>query len=214
MKKGMEKSSIESNERNKENDADKISRLAQFDAKNQETLREIDYANKITKTIESYYVIRERQLIYKLEKEINKYLQQIYTGERKMKITPDYKFKLVFNDGDEDDSPESEGLGTVKAISFMCGLLDVAKSKILEEVSEETMYPLVFDAPLSKIDSIHRKNVMSCLPGVASQVIIFTREKKDLDDISPETREKISVEYNIEKLSEKNSKVVSEKEGN
>ena len=84
-------------ERNKENDADKISRLAQFDAKNQETLREIDYANKITKTIESYYVIRERQLIYKLEKEINKYLQQIYTGERKMKITPDYKFKLVFS---------------------------------------------------------------------------------------------------------------------
>ena len=52
---------------------------------------------------------------------------------------------------------------------------------------------------------------MECLPGVASQVIIFTREKKDLDDISPETREKIAIEYNIEKLSEKNSRINIEK---
>lgn len=210
-KKGMEQSLIQQLEESKESDEKKINRLAQFDEKNKEILVQIDYANHIIDILQRNYNIRERELIYRLEKEINKYLQRIYTGNRKMKITSDYKFKLLYDDNDTIDSSESEGLGIVKAISFMCGLLEVAKSKILEEVEEETMYPLVLDAPLSNIDSIHRKNVMKCLPEVASQVIVFTREKKDLEDISEETKEKISKEYFIDKITEKYSKISTER---
>jgi len=91
----------------------------------------------------------------------------------------------------------------------MCGLLEVAKTKMNneEDIITESEYPLVFDAPLSKIDSIHRRNVMKCLPEVASQVIIFTREKKDLEDILEETRNKIGQEYYINKITEKNSEI-------
>lgn len=214
VKKGIEHSNIESKEKSKENAENQINKMAQFNEKNKEILVQMDYANHIIDILQKNYIVRERALIYKLEKEINKYLEMIYTGKRKMKITSDYKFKLVFDDEDTDDSPESEGLGTVKAISFMCGLLEVAKSKIIEEVDEETMYPLVFDAPLSKIDSVHRRNVMNCLPNVASQLIVFTREKKDLEDISEETKSKIAVEYNIEKISEKKSRIINQKEEN
>lgn len=211
MKKGMEKSSIVKLEENKENDENKINKLAQYDEKNRETLIQIEYANHIIDILQRNYNIRERELIHKLEKEINRYLQKIYTGTRKMKITDDYKFKLVYDDDDIIDSSESEGLGIVKAISFMCGLLEVAKSKILEEVEEETMYPLVLDAPLSNIDSVHRKNVMGCLPEVASQVIVFTREKKDLEDMEDETKSKVSKEYYIDKINEKYSKISTER---
>ena len=214
MKRGMEQFSIEKLEQSKENTENKINKLAQFDEKNKEILKQIDYANHIIDILQRNYNIRERELIFKLEKEINKYLQRIYIGNRKMKITSDYKFKLVYDENDTIDSSESEGLGIVKAIAFMCGLLEVAKSKILEEVEEETMYPLVLDAPLSNIDSIHRKNVMECLPEVASQVIVFTREKKDLEDISEETKEKDSKEYFIDKTTEKYSKISTERREN
>ena len=94
----------------------------------------------------------------------------------------------------------------------MCGLLDVAKSKFLDEVTEETEYPLVFDAPLSKIDSIHIKNVMECLPDTASQVVFFIREEKDLDAITDETKNRIGKSYYIKKISEKHSEIRSGKE--
>lgn len=212
-RKGMELSRQESIKIEQKKAEDKIGQIAQYDENNKIIQNQIDYAEHISKKLSTNYMIRERQLVYTLEKEINKYLKMIYTGERLMKITSDYKFKLIYADGEEDkDSPESEGLGNVKAISFMCGLLEVAKNKILDEVEVEAMYPLVFDAPLSKIDSVHRKNVMSCLPNVASQVIVFTREKKDLEDITDETKAKIGKEYYINKISEKYSKVSDEEE--
>lgn len=193
------------------NAEDAIKKIAQYDEKNREISKQIDYAEHIAKILELNYRIRERKLINDLQKEINEYLSQIYEGQREMKITEDYKFKLLYKDdlGSEEVSSESEGLGIVKAISFMCGLLEVAKTKMNneEDIISENEYPLVFDAPLSKIDSIHRRNVMKCLPEVASQVIIFTREKKDLEDILEETRNKIGREYYINKITEKNSEI-------
>lgn len=191
-----------------------IARLSQYDDRNIEINKQIQYAEKITKILQSVYDKKEIELKEKLEQEINKYLSKIYTGERYLKITDDYKFRLVYTDDkdSETDAPASEGLGTVKAISFMCGLLDVAKSKFLDEVTEETEYPLVFDAPLSKIDSIHIKNVMECLPDTASQVVFFIREEKDLDAITDETKNRIGKSYYIKKISEKHSEIRSGKE--
>lgn len=211
IKKGNEQTEIKKCKEIKEKAESKINELARYDAKNKEILEQMEYAEHIVDILEKNYTIRERELIHRLEKEINKYLGRIYTGDRKMKITSDYKFKLVYNEEDITDSPESVGLGVVKAISFMCGLLDVAKSKILEEVEDETMYPLVLDAPLSNIDSIHRRNVMDCLPEIASQIIFFIWEKKELNDISEEAKAKISQEYTIHKINEAHSEVIVER---
>lgn len=193
---------------------EKITQLSQYDNRNIEITKQIKYAEKINTILNAVYEVKEKELKEKLEKEINKYLAKIYTGERYLKITDDYKFRLVYTDDKESnvDAPASEGLGTVKAISFMCGLLDVAKSKFLDDVTEETEYPLVFDAPLSKIDSVHIKNVMECLPETASQVIVFIREKRDLDAITDKTKNKVGKEFYIKKISEKHSEISSNKE--
>lgn len=210
------KDEIERFEHDKVRKDERITHLTQFDNRNIEITRQIKYAEKITEILKNVYEKKEKELKARLETEINKYLAKIYTGERYLKITDDYKFKLVYiNDINSDiDSAASEGLGTVKAISFMCGLLDVAKSKFLDETTEETEYPLIFDAPLSKIDSEHIRNVMECLPEIASQVIIFIREEKDLDAIADNTREKIGKEYYINKFTETHSKISSSKGGN
>lgn len=217
-KKAVAEKEIEDKVKEKEAKEKEIVFLSQYDNKNIEIGKQIEFAERIVKIIEVVYNNKEADLIQNLEEQINKYLSKIYTGERYMKITPDYKFKLMYKEEaeeiDKKASVESEGLGTVKAISFMCGLLEVAKSKIIEEISEKTIYPLVFDAPLSKIDSVHRRNVMECLSEVAGQVIVFTRERKDLEDITNETRAKINMEYNIEKITEKYSKItIDKKEG-
>ena len=123
---GQKNSDIESLKRDKESDKTKLSSLAGFDEKNKKILREIDYTNKISDILTRMYSSKEKKLITELEKEINLYLDKIYAGERIMKINSDYTFHLKYQDGDEIDSAESEGLGIVKAISFMCGLFEVA----------------------------------------------------------------------------------------
>lgn len=207
---GQRNEEIESLKRNKENDNNKLLSLASYDEKNQKILREIDFVNRINDFFNKEYKVKEGKLIIELEKEINQYLEKIYAGNRIMKINPDYTFHLLYQDGDEIDSAESEGLGIVKAISFMCGLFEVAKKKLVEKVENESMYPLVFDAPLSNVGSFERKNIMHYLPEVASQIIVFTREEKDLEDIDEETRNKISQIYKINKFSEKYSHIEKE----
>ena len=189
----------------KQKKEEEVKSKAQFDERNNKILKEIEYTKKISNILSNSYRKKEKELISDLQTRINYYLEKIYSGERKIEITPDYRFKLVYKEGDEDISTESEGLGTIKASSFMCGLLDVAKEKIVDDDDEK--YPLVFDAPLSKLDSIHRKNVMECLPSVASQVIIFISEEKDLNDITENTRSKISKQYGINKINEIHSEI-------
>lgn len=203
------KENISRAEHEKKRIDDKITQLSQYDDRNREIANQIQYAEKISRILNTTYVGKEKELREKLEKEINKYLTKIYTGERYLRITDDYRFILVYIDDvdAEEDSAASEGLGTVKAISFMCGLLDVAKSKFLDDITEETEYPLVFDAPLSKIDSEHIRNVMECLSETASQVIAFIREKKDLEAITDKTRKKIGKEFYIRKISERCSEI-------
>ena len=189
----------------KQKKEEEVKSKAQFDERNNKILKEIEYTKNISNILSNSYRKKEKELISDLQTRINYYLEKIYSGERKIEITHDYRFKLVYKEGDEDISTESEGLGTIKAISFMCGLLDVAKEKIVDDDDEK--YPLVFDAPLSKLDSIHRKNVMECLPSVASQVIIFISEEKDLNDITENTRSKISKQYGINKINEIHSEI-------
>lgn len=207
---GQRNSEIENLKRDKENNNDKLLTLASFDEKNAKIKKQIDFTNRISDLITNMYNRNESKLINELEAEINKYLDKIYAGDRIMKIYPDYTFHLLYDDGDEIDSAESEGLGIVKAISFMCGLFEVAKKKLVDEIDNDSLYPLVFDAPLSNVGSYERKNIMHYLPEVASQIIIFTREEKDLEDIDDETKEKISSVYKINKYTEKHSDIQKE----
>ncbi len=207
---GQRNTEIENLKKQKEDDNNKLLSLAGFDEKNVKIKKEIDYTNRISDILSKMYNEKEAILIDELQKEINKYLDQIYAGERIMKISPDYTFHLLYDDGDEVDSAESEGLGIVKAISFMCGLFEVAKKKLVKQIDNESLYPLVFDAPLSNVGSYERKNIMHYLPEVASQIIVFTREEKDLEDIDSETKQRIGEVYNINKHTEKYSTIEKE----
>ncbi len=194
-------------EENKRKNAELIN-CSQYNAKNAAIYKQMQYTEKMTTILKRYYKEKEKELISRLEVEINKYLSQMYKGERYMVITDDYKFRLQYSkDGEEVDSIESEGLGTIKAMAFMCGLLEVSREKILDDVQEESLYPLIFDAPFSKIDSHHRAKVMEALPEIASQVILFTREEKDLEDMNKKTKNKIGINYKIKKISEKHSEI-------
>ena len=209
---GQRNTEIDNLKKQKEKDNEKLLTLAGFDEKNIRIKKEIEYVNRISKLLSDMYNEKEKVLIAELEREINKYLEQIYKGNRIMKISSDYTFHLLYDDGDEIDSAESEGLGIVKAISFMCGLFEVAKKKLVKQIDNESLYPLVFDAPLSNVGSYERKNIMHYLPEVASQIIVFTREEKDLEDIDEETKQKIGMVYRINKHTEKYSTI--EKEDN
>lgn len=207
---GQRNTEIEMLEKRKKADNEELLSLAGLDEKNNKIRREIEYTNRISALLSKEYEEKEAELIVELENEINKYLDKIYAGKRIMKIAPDYTFHLLYQYGDTVDSSESEGLGILKAISFMCGLFEVAKKKLVKKTDNDSLYPLVFDAPLSNVGSYERKNIMHYLPEVASQVIVFTREEKDLEDIDSQTKAKIASVYRIHKYTETYSEIQKE----
>ena len=105
----------------------------------------------------------------------------MYHGERRVVIDEKYNTTLLTKiDDKEVESGESEGLLRVKNFAFIAGLVDLARSKIInidgQDLGSEP-YPLILDAPFSNADEIHIENISRELPKVAEQVIMFVMAK-------------------------------------
>lgn len=71
----------------------------------------------------------------------------------------------------------SEGQAAIITFSYIGGILNSLKEMDVEYVSNE--YPLILDAPLSKLDQYHINKVFKHLPNFSNQLIIFSKEEID-----------------------------------
>ena len=200
----------------KKEDADKnyaenIEEIKQYNKVNNKNIKidkYIAYTEKIYKYLNLIYLKREKELRETLEVEMNKFLEDIYTGERKVKITPDYKIELKYveDEFNNEISSQSTGLGIIKAISFVEALVKTASIKRMEGQDADDEFPFVLDAPFSTLDEEHMKNTIKSLPPIANQVIIFTM-KKDIDQYKKDENNKIGKSYYLNKVSEKYTEI-------
>ena len=173
--------------------------------KNKEILTYMSYARELLIWIENKYNLRENEIKIKLEEKVNGYFNQIYHGERKVKIDDKYKVTLITNSGDQEIiTDESQGLETVKNFAFISGLVDLAKEKLtskdsLENDAEE--YPLILDAPFSNADERHVENISKVLPEVANQLILIVMSK-DWNYAEKTMKHKVGKRYQLDKKSE------------
>ncbi|MEG0619201.1 MAG: AAA family ATPase [Bacilli bacterium] len=185
---------------------DKLSEFELSSIQNKKTNKYIGFTKEILNQLNELSTKKEKEIIAKLEKEMNNSLRQMYDGERKIEISDDYEIKLKYLDDidGEKESSESEGLGIMKAIAFIEALLKIATKKIMLKNCDDDNddeYPLVLDAPFSKLDDVHIKKTITTLPETARQVIIFTMDK-DMLKYKEDQNNKIGVEYKLGKINE------------
>src|SRR5699024_3485731 len=154
---------IEDLEKNKEGARKKYNTLLAQNNKNLEKITLLKYGDEIVSWLKNDLYNRQTRLKVQLEEKVSYYFGEIYHGNRNVEIDDSYNVTLTSGEGRQ-ITDESAGLETVKNFSFITGLVDLAKNKLMDEVDFSNEYPLVLDAPFSNVDEKHVVNISEILP--------------------------------------------------
>lgn len=126
---------------------------------------------KLTKlSLETEFYKKVNESKADLEKNIVDVYNEISTTERKdIKLLSDYSLEVKNDDG---STYKSGGQDVVIMYSYIGGILRTLQQRGLEEEGKE--YPLLIDAPFSKVDGEQLGSVIEALSKVAPQVAIMT----------------------------------------
>jgi DNA sulfur modification protein DndD len=134
----------------------------------------IDFLESICDTLRKEY--NKKKLDYKviLENNIKSLANNMLSVNRNIKLLDNYTLSVT---DDSNNHILSEGQAAIITFSYIGGILNSLKSLDVEYVSSE--YPLILDAPLSKLDIYHIEKVFEHLPSFSNQIVIFSKERID-----------------------------------
>ena len=163
------------------------------------------YAQRIYDLLKEEYDSKEKEIRERLEKNINEIFSNINNGDLSLHINEKYQID-VFANNINTKVETSEGQSLSVIFAFITSMIKMSReNRSSDDETNKTLsseiYPLVMDAPLSKFDKEHIKNICENIPKLAEQVVIFI---KDTDgDIAKEyLSEKIGKEHRFIKINE------------
>lgn len=106
----------------------------------------------------------------RLESDIQSLVDEMLKTKRKVMVSPEFAVRVVDNFNDES---KSEGQFAVVSFAYIGGIFKMLRS---EKHLANKEYPLVLDAPFSKLGIENRQNVVDSLPTFAPQVILFSKD--------------------------------------
>jgi len=197
-------------ERDIENTEGTIDSLAATSDKNKILQKRILYAEALFEWFDKSYSEREVEIKKNLLESVNQIFAEMYHGQRIVTIDDKYRITLLAQIASQQRNiDESRGLEAVKNFSFIAGLVDIARKKIINSVSsdaeqgelnvETEAYPLVMDAPFSNADEVHINNISRIVPRIAEQIVLIVMQK-DWDYAKSALLDKIGKIYTIEKI--------------
>lgn len=183
-----------------------ISNLMEKNKKFLKQSKAINYAKQVLNIFKEDYQENETVLKTKLEDYVNKNFDEVYSGDRKIRIDDKYNAVALNKVGNTWIASEtSPGLETVKNFAFIAGLVQCAKEKIIgadgSEEANPNSYPLVLDAPFSQADEKHVPAISKLISKNAEQIILVVM-KKDWNYAKDVLKYKVGRSYNLEKVSE------------
>lgn len=157
----------------------------------------------IMNEVKDYFVnkLDEKSSSYssKLQLAIQVLLDKMLEAKRKVYVSKDFALRVVDNN---DDESKSEGQFATVSFAYIGGIFKILKD---EEILSNKEYPLVLDAPFSKLGDKPRQKVIDIIPEYAPQIILFSK-----DDLREAFGDKIGKSYTICSNAEQNIAVVRE----
>ena len=121
-------------------------------------------------------------------------------AKRTVSVSKDFSLRVLDS---FDDESKSEGQFATVSFAYIGGIFKLLRE---EQILANKEYPLVLDAPFSKLGDEPRQKVIDTIPEYAPQIILFSKD--DLQDCFGEDR--IGRVYTIKSNSEQNVARVEE----
>jgi len=193
------------------NNAD-ISAASVNNEKNNQIKNSLKYCDYIYLAASSQLQVSKNKVRNNLQDEVTKAFNKMYSGKRIIRIDEDFRVSTKLQGFENENIDDSGGLSAVTNFAFVAGLISLAKSKMTLSIdfSDNTPidenYPLIMDAPFSKTDEKHIKNVCSILPIYCNQLIIAIMNK-DYQEAEPALNVRVGKIYRFIKKSETESDI-------
>ncbi len=150
-----------------------------------------------TDRLENASIIYSKQL----QKHIQTLLDRMLNAVRVVDITPE--FAVTITDPAGQIEAKSGGQFAVASFAFIGGIYRLLRS--IDELKEKD-FPLVLDAPFSKLDADNEQNVVDTIPTFAPQLILFCKDSLE-NKFDPEV---VGRKWTIQSNAEKNISYVRE----
>lgn len=176
----------------------KISGLSVHDETNKRLKREMAYAEYVFNTLSEEHSRQEALTRTDLEKEINSIFQEFFNGNLELSLDDKYNVRVRSRDMGVSEVETSEGQTVAVIFAFIAGVIRLATDakRRDDDMLLTESYPLVMDAPMSKLDKKRIEAICDVVPRIAEQTIIMI---KDTDGELAKTylTPRIGVEYAI-----------------
>ena len=169
-----------------------------------ETNKIIDRKIEIMEEVKKYFqdILQEKSEVYskKLETTIQDLLDKMMEAKRNVTVGTDFSLKVADS---FDDESKSEGQFATVSFAYIGGIFKLLSE---ETILKNKEYPLVLDAPFSKLGEGPRQKVIDTIPNYAPQIILLSKDNLQ-DSFAPEQIGKV---YTIESNSEQNIAEIKE----
>ena len=164
----------------------------------------IDKKISVLEKVKQYFVeiLEEKSKIYsrKIQDSIQELLDIMLQAKRTVSVSKDFSLRVADS---FDDESKSEGQFATVSFAYIGGIFKLLRE---EEILSNKEYPLVLDAPFSKLGDKPRQKVIDTIPTYAPQIILFSKD--NLQDCFEE--DKIGKVYTILSNDEQNVARVEE----
>lgn len=133
-------------------------------------IRKIEIMEKVVAHFKQRLETESEEYSKRLEMNIQSLVDDMLKTKRKVIVSPEFAVRVVDNYNDES---KSEGQFAVVSFAYIGGIFKMLRS---EEHLAGKEYPLVLDAPFSKLGAENRQNVVDIMPTFAPQVILFSKD--------------------------------------
>ena len=160
----------------------------------------LDIIQSLKQYYEQFLLDKSNEYSGKLQVAIQKLLDDMLEAKRTVTVRNDFSLSVVDNFGDE---AKSEGQFATVSFAYIGGIFRLLSE---ENILSNKEFPLVLDAPFSKLGVGPRQKVIDIIPEYAPQIIIMSKD--DLQDSFGKDR--IGKVYTITSNAEQNIAEIKE----
>lgn len=154
--------------------------LTTNDETNNRVRRDREYAEFIFEEFNEEYVKKERETRDDLENEINSIFKEFFKGSLQLELDDKYNVsvKNMNQKSQAYDAETSEGQTVAVIFAFIAGVIRLAtdSKRLDDEMLLTEAYPLVMDAPMSKLDKKRIAAICEVVPKIAEQTVIMIKD--------------------------------------
>jgi|LGOV01.1.fsa_nt_gb DNA sulfur modification protein DndD len=165
--------------------------------------RREDAANELIDYFDEYLMEQEEIVRVHLTKLVENIFNSVLHKDYKIEIMENYKFNV--KDGNGRDVPMSEGEKQVTSLSFITGIVNMAKDDKLSKKFREKIgydiqevYPVIMDSPFGSLDVEHRTKISDVVTTLTDQTILFASSSQWIGPVENTIKDRVGKEYELE----------------